>query len=314
MESYEVSICMEPEKDNQGRDRFKWCLIKYEKTRGLKKSCPTHRQGYAYSRLDALNEGIKAYEALTSEALQSKEETLLVKNMFFNRDFEGLRVLAYDPVKSNKLSFDALLCVILALAINRKTYQATEKIEDLLKRLTLLHRGCATIDHKSLAIIIDERLASLTNAAELHNLAQVCGLLAILLNANESPSQLVTFFNEAARAWRERAVKIPVNTGKELVTRAYDLMELGEKDKAEENVLMALSKGIKGDSLIAAANVLKQVGQYNLAEEYYTKAIKIISDEDEDLKEYIQESLNKVREKRDKCGIASLAAATRTDK
>lgn len=311
METYEVSICMEPEKDNQGGDRFWWCLTKYEKTKGLKRSCSTHRQGYAYTRIEALNEGIKAYEALTSEILRSNEETLAVKSMFFNRDFEGLRMLANDPVKSNKLSFEALLCVVLALAINRKTYNEFDKIKNLLKRLTLLYGGCATIDQKSLSIIIDERLASLANAEKLHKLAQVCSLLAILLlDVNKSPSQLVEFFKEAEKVWRERAVKPPVNTGKELVTRAYDLMELGEKDKAEESIIMALTKGIEGHSIIAAANILKQVGQYNLAEEYYIKAIEIISDEDEDLKGCMQESLRKVREI---IALNSPAAATQTD-
>jgi len=64
-------------------------------------------------------------------------------------------------------------------------------------------------------------------------------------------------------------------------------MELGEKDRAENAVMMALSKGISGDLLIKAGNVLRQVGQYKLAEDAYLKVIDDIKNED--LKEIVQE-------------------------
>lgn len=308
METYHVSISMEPEKDNQGKDRFRWNLIRYEKKRGFNYPWATQKQGSASSRTEALNEGIKAYNTLMVELLQSEERTLSVKKMFFDKNFEELRALAYDPIETAQLSFDSLLCVTLAVAFKKKAYRDTET---LLKRLTMLHKTGETVAHTSMAMITDERLASLTNAAALHKLAQTYSLLSIMLSVNESPPQLVSFFKEAARVWRQRAVKPPVHTGKELVTRAYDLMELGEKDKAEESVMMALAKGIEGDSLITAANVLSQVGQYNLAEEAYIKAIDDITDED--MKELVQESLNRVREKHEEGRLISLAAATRTD-
>jgi tetratricopeptide (TPR) repeat protein len=307
MDNYQVSISMEPEKDNQGRDMFKWNLIRYEKKRRYNSPWSIHKQGFASSRIEALNEGIKAYDNIMAELSQLTEMALSVKEMFFDKNFEELRALANDPIKSAQLNFDSLLCVILAKAFKRESYQ---DIEELLKKLTLLYRDRTTIDPASMALITDERLASPTNVTALHKLAQICSLLSMMLSVNESSPELVNFFKEAGRVWRQRAVKPPVHTGKMLVTRAYDLMELGEKDKAEENVMMALAKGIKGDSLITAANVLKQVGQYGLAEKFYIKAIDYVTDEE--LKEYIEESLNKVREKLKESELI-LAAATRTD-
>lgn len=89
------------------------------------------KTGFASSRIEALNEGIKAYNTLMAERSQSMEKVLSVKKMFFS-------------------------------------------VNDL--------------------------------------------------RVNEFPSQLVNFFKEAARVWRQRAVMPPVRTGKNLVARAYDLI------------------------------------------------------------------------------------------
>lgn len=311
MKDYHVSISMEPENDNQGRERFRWNLIRCEKKRGFNYPWSVHKQGFAFSRTEALNEGIKAYDTLVIELSQSEEKTLSVKKMFLDKNFEGVRPLAHDPIEYTQLSCDSLLCVILAVALKRESYQDTETTEELLKRLVLMHRGGEIIGSASMAVITDERLGSPSNVNELHKLAQVCSLLSIMLSVNESPSQLVSFFSEAAKVWRQRAVKAPVQTAEEFRIRAYDLMELGEKDQAEENIMIALSKGLKGDKLITAGNVLSKLGRYNLAEEIYIKVMDDITDED--LKEFIKESLNKVREKCKESGL-SPAAATRTDK
>jgi len=306
MDHFQVSIDMEPEKDSQGRDVFKWHLIRYEKKRGYayNYSSTIQKQGSAFSREAALNEGKVAYDNIRAELSKLSEVELSIKNMFFTKNFEGLRALVCDPDKTTQLSFNALLCVVLAVAFNGKAYQETEK---LLNRLTQLFRAHGKIDAETKAIIIDERLASSTNVTALHKLAQTCSLLSMLIVDKASP-ELVSIFKESALVWRQRAVKPPVRTGKMLATRAYDLMELGEKDKAEKAVMMALSKGIRGDLLIAAGNVLRQVGQYKLAEDTYLKVIDDIKNED--LKEMVQEYLNEVREKRE---LISQAAATQTN-
>ncbi len=132
-----------------------------------------------------------------------------------------------------------------------------------------------------------------------------------MLEVDKAPPDLVSFFKESALVWRRRAVKPSVRTGKMLVTRAYDLMELGEKYKAEETIMVALSKGISGNLLVTAGNVLRQVGQYKLAEDVYLKVIDDIKNED--LKEIVQEYLKEVREKREEHELISQAAATQTN-
>jgi len=271
----------------------------------------SHKQGFAYPRTDALNERIKTYNNVETNISQLEEKDLSVKKMFFDKNFERLRSLAHDPIKSAHLSYDSLLCVILAVAFKKDFHQDIEIIEKLLKRLTLIHRAGKIVGSRSTVMITDERLASPSSIAALDNIAQVCSILSILLNVNEGPSQLVSFFSEAAKVWRQRAVKAPAQTAEEFRIRAYHLLELGEDDQAEKNIMIALSKGLKGESLITAANILSKVGRYNLAEEIYIKAMEDITDEE--LKGFVQESLNKVREKSKESGF-SPAAATRTDK
>ena len=119
-----------------------------------------------------------------------------------------------------------------------------------------MHRDGETVGSTSMLMITDERLGYPSSATALHKLAQVCSFLPIMLSVNESPSQLVSFFKEAAKVWRQRAIKPPVQTAEELRIRAYDLMELGEDDQAEENIMIALSKGLNGESLIIAVNLV----------------------------------------------------------
>ncbi len=128
MDNYQVAIDMEPEKDNQGRDVFKWNLIRYEKKRGYayNYSSTIQKQGNAFSREEALNEGKVAYDNIWAEISKLSEVELSIKNMFFTKKFEGLRALACDPDKTAQLSFYALLCVLLAVAFKGKTYQETE--------------------------------------------------------------------------------------------------------------------------------------------------------------------------------------------
>lgn len=290
MKDYHVSVSMEPENDNQGREIFRWELIRYEKKRGFKYPA-VHKQGSAYSRRDALNEGIRAYDTLLADLSRSVDKNLSVQNMFINKDFEGLRALADDPIESAELSCDSLLCVIFAVAFKKESYQVTE---ELLKRFVRMNNMAGEIIRAtSMALITDERLGSSSNATELHKLAQICNLLAVILSINDSPSHLIRFFDEASRIWRQRAIKPPVHTGEELVMRAHDFMELGEKDKAKENIMKALSKGLKGDTLIKAGRMLSQVGQYKLAEEAYVKGIDNITDEA--MRKIIQEKLDWVR-------------------
>ena len=268
-----------------------------------------HKQDFVYSRRGALNERIKTYDNFETKLSQSEKKDLFVKEMFFDKNFQGLRSSAHDPIEYSQLSCDSLLCVILSMAFNRKSYQDTATIEELLKRLMLMHRDGETVGSTSMLMITDERLGYPSSATALHKLAQVCSFLPIMLSVNESPSQLVSFFKEAAKVWRQRAIKPPVQTAEELRIRAYDLMELGEDDQAEENIMIALSKGLNGESLIIAANILSKLGQYNLAEEIYIKAMDDITDDD--LKEFVQESLDKVRENSKEIGLSPAAATCR---